>query len=175
MLATSWYVIVFRVLHILGGVIWVGSVFMIVAFIQPSGAAIGPAASPFLLELLGTRKLVDRIIAIGAVTIVAGGFLYWHDWQAFGKGDFLNSAFGTALTVGALAAIAAFLVGVFGSRPTVRRLVSLGRQVAQVEGAPSPEVAAEIPRLQQRLKTLARVSFVLLVIAVLAMSTGRYW
>jgi uncharacterized membrane protein len=176
MLATSAYLVGFRILHILAGVAWAGSVFMIVAFIQPSSAAIGPAAAPFLLELLGTRKLVDRIIAIGAVTIVAGGFLYWHDWQLYGSlSGFTRSRFGLALTIGGLAAIAAFLIGVFGSRPTTQRLVGLGRQLVDSEGAPPPEVAAEIPRQQHRLKILARLSFVLLVIAVIAMSTARYW
>jgi len=175
-LATSTFLIVFRILHILGGVVWVGSVFMIVVFLQPAGAALGPAAAPFLMELLGTRKLVNRIIEIGTVTVVAGAFLYWHDWHAYGSfNGFVQSRFGEVLTIGALCAIAALLVGVFGSRPTVQKLVALGRQAAQAEGPPPPEVAAAIPVQQQRLKTLARVSFVLLVITVLAMSTARYW
>ncbi|HMK91489.1 MAG TPA: hypothetical protein VK576_00675 [Thermoleophilia bacterium] len=176
LLATSTYLIVFRIFHILAGVAWAGSVFLVVVFLQPSAAAVGPAASPVLMELLGKRRLIDRIIGLGVVTVVAGGFLYWHDWQAFGSlSDFLSSHFGLVLTIGGVCAIVALLIGIFGSRPAARRLVELGGTIAAAEGPPPPEIVAEVPVQQQRLKVLSRVSFAFLVVAVLAMSTARYW
>ncbi len=44
------FMLVFRVLHIAAGVAWAGSVFLFVVLIQPSAAAIGPAAGPFMME-----------------------------------------------------------------------------------------------------------------------------
>ncbi len=55
MLATSIYLIVFRVLHVLFAIAWGGAVFLMVFFLQPTAKAIGPAAGPFMRELLGTR------------------------------------------------------------------------------------------------------------------------
>ncbi len=176
MTATSLYLIVFRALHITAGVAWGGAVFLFVFFIQPSSAKLGPAAGPFMAELLGRRRLVDVILAIAAFTVGAGLFLYWHDWQVYGSlGHFLDTGFGLSLTIGALSAITAFLIGLLGTKPGVDRLMSLARQVAESGGAPPPEVAAEIPTLQARLKVLARVSLALIAAAVLGMATARIW
>ena len=176
MLATSLYTIVFRIVHIAAAVAWGGSVLLLVVFVQPSSAAIGPAAAPFMGELLGRRRVVDWILTMGALTIAGGLFLYWRDWHLAGTfGDWISSRFGLVLTIGAVAAIAAFAIGAFGTRPGVQRLLALGRRAAEEGGPPSPELAEQIRSLQGRLKTLSRASLGLIAIAVLAMSTARYW
>jgi len=175
MLATEWYMLVFRIVHILAGVIWVGSIFLFVVYIQPSAAAIAPAGAPFMAQLLGKRRLVDGIIGIASISVIGGLFLYWHDWHLFNSfGDWVGSTFGKAFTVGALAALTALAFGVFVTRPNVGRLLALGRQVAESGAPPSPEVGAEMAAIQGRLKTFARVSLGLLVLATLAMATARY-
>lgn len=176
MIASSAYMIVFRILHIAAGVAWGGSVFLFVVLIQPSAAAIGPAASPLMMQLLGKRKMISWLLSLAGTTVVAGLFLYWKDWHDYGGlGDFVSSGFGLALTVGALMAIGAFLVGLLGTRPNVARLLALAGQAAGSEGGPSPEVAKQIGRVQARLKALGRTAFGLIVVAVLAMATARYW
>ena len=74
MTAASTYMLVFRTLHILGGIAWGGSIFLMVFFLQPTAKAVGPAAGPFMRELLSVRKLMDVVLALAATTIVAGGF-----------------------------------------------------------------------------------------------------
>ena len=176
MIATSVYMLVFRILHIAAGAAWAGSVFLFVVLIQPSAAAIGPAASPFMMELLGKRKLVVWLLSLAATTVVAGLFLYWRLWHNYGDlGDFVSSSWGLSLTIGAVAAIAAFLIGLFGTRPNVGRLLDLAAKAAASEGPPPPEVAQEIPKVQARLKMLARVALALIAVAVVAMATARYW
>ncbi len=176
MIAAEWFFIVFRILHIGAGIVWVGSVFFLVAFVQPSAAAIAPAGAPFMSELLGARRLVDRILIMASVTIVAGLILYLRDMNdAGGFGDLVGTNDGVALTIGGVAAIAAFLVGLFGTRPNVRRLLGLGRQIASAEQPLAPELAAQVASLQDLTKMLARISLGLLGITVIAMSTARYW
>ena len=176
MIAAEWFFIVFRILHIGAGIVWVGSVFFLVAFVQPIAATIAPAGAPSMAELLGARRLVDRILVIASVTIVAGLILYLRDMDdAGGFGDFLGTNYGVALTIGGVTAIAAFLVGLFGTRPAVRRLLALGRQIASSEGPPSPDLTAQVPALQDLTKILARISLGLLGITVIAMATARYW
>jgi len=175
MIASDWPMVVLRLLHIVAGAFWVGSVFLFVLFLQPTAASIGPAGAPFMGELLGKRKLVDRIVVLGLVTVLAGLTIYWKDWHDFPSfADWLDTAFGKALTLGGLCAIAALVIGIAVTRPGVRRLLTLGRQAAESGGPPSPEVAAEIGAIQHRLKVAARVGFTLLVIAVALMATGRY-
>jgi len=176
MIATEIDIIVFRILHIGGGIAWVGSLFLFVVFVQPSVAAIAPAGAPFVAELLGRRKLVHWLLAFAVITIVAGAYLYWKLWDAAGGfGDWIGSTYGAVLTAGAVAALAAFSIGSFVTRPRVGRLLFLGRQVAESGGPPSPEVAAEMQRLQATLKVAGRTALGLLTLAVLAMATARYW
>jgi hypothetical protein len=144
MIANSAYMLVFRMVHILAGVLWVGSVFLFVIYVQPSAAASGL----FLY------------------------WHDWHLFDNFG--DWIGSRFGVALTVGAISALVAFAIGIFVTRPNVMRMLALGRQVAESSGPPSPEVAAEMGGIQGRLKAFARASLGLLVLSVLAMSTARY-
>lgn len=176
MVALSEYMIVFRIVHILAGVVWVGGLTMLVLYIQPSAKSLGPAGGPFVMELLARRKLPIFLLAAGAVTIVAGGFLYWRDWQAVGSlGDWVDTRFGLTLTVGAGAAVAGWLVGLFGVKPTVDRMLGLAKELASSGGPPPPERAAELQALQLRSRRLAIVVLALLVASVLLMSTARYW
>jgi uncharacterized membrane protein len=173
-LAAAVYMVVFRIVHVLAAIAWGGSVFLFVLYIQPSVAAIAPAGAPFMAELLGKRKLVSVLIGLGTTTVLGGAFLYWHDSQVYGGfGDWIGTSFGVSITIGAVAAIMALAIGIFGTRPNVNRLLQMGRQAAEA-GGPTQEQAAEIARMQARLKTLARASLALIVVAALTMAIGRY-
>jgi hypothetical protein len=175
-LATSVYLIVFRVIHVMLAIAWGGAVFLLVFFLQPTAKAIGPAAGPFMRELLGTRRLVDWILRIAGATIVAGGFLYWHDMQAYGGlGDFLGDAFGLTLTVGAIAALVAFGIGIFVTAPTLARSLAVGAQIAKAGDQPPPELVQELAALQAKGRSYAKVNLALVTLAAFAMSTARYW
>ena len=176
MLSASVYLIVFRIIHIMAGVAWAGSAFFLVVFLQPSAASVGPAAGPFMMELLGRRRLIDWILRIAGFTILGGAFLYWHDWQISGSlGNWLGTAQGKGITLGAVSAIVAFLIGMFATRPGVEKMLALNREAMQGGGPPSPEMAQQIGRQQMQLRNLARANLFFVAIAVLAMATARYW
>lgn len=175
MVALSEYMIVFRMVHILAGVVWLGGLTLLVLYIQPSAKTLGPAGGPFVMELLARRKLPIFLLSAGAVTIVAGGFLYWRDWQAVGSlGDWLDTRVGLTLTIGAGAALAGWLMGLLGVKPTVDRMLGLAKQLAASGGPPPPERAAELQALQLRSRRLAIVVLVLVATGALAMSIARY-
>jgi uncharacterized membrane protein len=176
MTGMQWFFIIFRLIHILAGVAWAGGVFLFVVFIQPSAAAIGPAAGPMMGQLLGARKLVDRFLQLAVVTVVAGLVMYIKIATDFGSlGDLLATGYGVALTIGMLAAIAAAAVGAWVTRPNVGRLLGMQRAIAGSGVPPSSEQAAEIANVQRTLKVYARISLALLAVTVAAMATARYW
>jgi uncharacterized membrane protein len=107
MLATDASMVFLRIIHIGTGVIWVGSLFVVVFFVQPSAATLGPAGAPFMSELR-RRRFVDVVFIDAAVTVLAGAFLYWHDWHTYPS--FIDTTFGKALTVGGLLAISGLVV-----------------------------------------------------------------
>lgn len=174
MLATDASMVFLRIVHIVTGVIWVGSLFVVVVFVQPSAAVLGAAGAPFMSELR-RRRFVDVVFIDALFTVVAGSFLYWRDWHTYPSfGDWIGSSFGASLTVGALLAISGLVVAASLTRPTIGRLVSLGKQVAESGGTPPPETAARIGALQRRLVVAERVSFSLVLLAVVAMASARY-
>ncbi|MEX0984645.1 MAG: hypothetical protein WD096_06300 [Actinomycetota bacterium] len=175
MIGTDWFFVIFRLIHISSGVVWVGMVFFFVFFLQPSAAAIGPAAGPMMGQLLGVRKLVDRLLMLAAATVAAGLVLYVEHAVDAGLGTWLGSAYGLGLTIGMVTAIAAMGIGASVTRPNVRRLMAIQQEVAASGGPPSPEQGARIGLIQGTLKAAARISLGLLGIATVTMATARYW
>jgi len=174
MLATDASMVLLRIVHIATGVIWVGSLFVVVVFVQPSAATLGPDGAPFMSELR-RRRFVDVVFVDAMFTVLAGAFLYWRDWhQRPSFGDWIGSSFGAGLTVGAVLAVAGLGVAAFVTRPTIVRLVSLARQVVGSGGPPTSEIGATIAALQRRLVIAERVSFSLVFLAVVAMASARY-
>jgi hypothetical protein len=175
-IAASPYVITFRILHILGAIAWGGAVFMTVVFLQPTAKAVGPAAGPFMRELLGPRKLVDWMIRLAWLTIIAGGFLYWHDLDLVPSlGSFLDTKFGLWLTLGAASALVAVGIGMVATRPTILRSLALGGQIAQAGEQAPPELMQELAAVQARGRLLAKWNLAFVAFAAFAMSTARYW
>jgi uncharacterized membrane protein len=175
-IGAQWFFIIFRLIHILAGVAWAGGVFLFVVFLQPTAAAVGPAAGPVMGQLLGQRKLVDRFLQLAGLTIVAGIVMYIKIANDFGSlGSLLSTGYGVALTVGMVTAIAAASFGMFVTRPNVRQLLGLQRGIADSGAPATPEQGAEIATIQGTLKIYARISFALLVVTVAAMATARSW
>jgi uncharacterized membrane protein len=174
MLATETFVVFLRIVHIVTGVIWVGSLFVVVVFVQPSAATLGPAGAPFMSELR-RRRFVDVVFVDAVFTVLAGAFLYWHDWHVLPSfADWIDSGFGRGLTIGALLAISGLVVAATVTRPTIGRLVTLGKQVAESGAPPTSETGARIGTLQRRLVVAERASFSLVLLAVVAMASARY-
>jgi hypothetical protein len=57
----------------------------------------------------------------------------------------------------------------------VRKLVDLGGAIAASGVPPTPEQGAEMERTQKTLEAASKVDLVLLLLAVAAMATARYW
>jgi uncharacterized membrane protein len=168
--------VVFRVVHILAAVLWVGAAWLFTFFLEPALATMGPAAGPFIDELVEKRKVPIAITIAATFTVLGGLFLYWHDWQLYGSlGDFVGSAFGVSLTVGAVAAIAAYLAGFLGIKPRAERMSALSKEIRAAGGPPSEAQQSEMRTVQEQMRMISRVDFVLLIIAVLGMATARIW
>ena len=173
---TQPFYVVFRLLHIVAGALWVGSAFMFGAFIGPSAAEVAPTAGPLFGVLVHKRKLPKVIEGLGAVTVLAGWIMWLKRMDEYGGfGNWLGSTFGLVLTIGAVLATIAFFVGWFGVGRNVERMVALGERIAGGGSPPTAEQGAEMGRIQKNLELAGKVDLVLLLLAVAAMSTARYW
>jgi hypothetical protein len=113
------------------------------------------------------------VLRAAELTIVAGALMYWRVSGGL-DGDWLASAPGISLTIGALCAIAAFTLGLSVVRPTIMATLAIGREVAASGGPPTPEQGAQLQGLQKRGKAVGQVIVPLLVIAVAGMAAARY-
>ncbi len=176
MIAVVTFMLVFRFLHIVSGVLWVGSSFLFVGFIGPSAAEVGPSAGPLLSAAVKKRKAAKVIIGLGITTVVAGWVMWLHDLSLSGSlGNWVGSRFGLALTIGGALATIAAVVGAIFVGGGVEHLVDLGDEIAMSGGTPSPQQEARAAHLTKQLETHGKLDLALLILAVTAMATARYW
>src|ERR1041384_3508220 len=72
-----------RIVHIVGGVIWVGGTLTMTFFIGPTIGATAEAGQKFVGHLMSNLKFSNRMSAAAGLTILAGFILYWIDSQGF--------------------------------------------------------------------------------------------
>jgi uncharacterized membrane protein len=167
----DWLQIVLRVVHIGAGIFWVGSATFLLVFVEPTVQALGPKAGPVMAHLNQVRKMPVVIAYSAILTITAGIWLYWRDTNGFDL-DIITTSVGIGFTVGAIAAIIAFVIGLTMVRPRVERLGALAG--AMGSGSPTQEQVQEMGQLQGALRGISIFNEVLLVIAVAAMASARF-
>jgi uncharacterized membrane protein len=165
----DFYLMLLRIVHIIGGVFWAGSAFMLVQFVAPAVTLAGPEGGKFMQRLvLGTRLSVVTGTAAG-LTVLTGLLLYWRASGGL-RGEWISTGTGVMFTIGGLAGLIALFTGAATSANS-RKLAELGQGL---QGPPSPEQAAEIARLQNRLSNLGAATAILLLAALIAMATAQY-
>ena len=163
---------VLRLLHILSGAFWYGAVMFSARFLMPSLRAAGPAAGPVMAQL-NQRKMSVALMGAAIVNVVSGVWLmYLVSGGALGL--WMRSGMGRAFAIGGSLAILAMIIGMIMAPPAVKRLGEIAAAAAKRGGPPTPEEAAQIERLQGRLRTSTIITATLLTLAVSAMAVARY-
>jgi uncharacterized membrane protein len=164
---------VLRIIHIVAGVFWVGSVIFVASILLPTLQAVGPSAGPVMEHLVQVRRLSVRLMIAMTLVILSGIALYWKDSAGF-QSAWMRSGPGTVFGLGAVLGIAGAVLGMATSAPTGRRLAAMTATIKARGGPPTAEELAEIQRLQARMRGAGRLVAVLLVLATVAMAVARY-
>jgi uncharacterized membrane protein len=162
--------IVLRIVHIAGGVAWVGGAAMFFFYLEPTINKLGPDAEKFVDEVINRRKAPIYFAATSTLTVIAGIVLYWRD---FGRID-TTSSFGVALGLGGIAGLIAWLGGNLLIPRTLTKVAAIITEVKAGDGPPSNEQAARLHAAQHRLRLIGLVDIALLAFAVVAMASARY-
>lgn len=162
-----------RILHVVLGVFWVGSVLFIAAFLTPSIRAGGPGGGALMQQIVVARRLPLWLMGASILTLLSGVGLYWHDSLGF-RSAWLGSGPGRAFGLGGVFGLAGSLIGMTVNAPTARRMGELGGRLQAAGRGPSPDEQAEIASLQARLDRAGALVSVLLVLATLLMAVARY-
>jgi uncharacterized membrane protein len=149
-----------RVFHILGGVIWAGSMFALSFAIIPIGTRHADEGANRWTALV-SRRLGPMSGIAALVTVLSGIYLF----ATLHAGD--TSAGGVVLETGAIAAVLSFLVGALVVGPA-------GNRLSKLQTGASPPDMAQVASLRRRAAWSSRLAGILLGLAVLSMAAFRY-
>ncbi len=162
--------VLLRILHIVSGVFWVGTLFFMEIILEPRLRALGPTMqNPVMGALMPVLMPVNIVNA--TITILSGVAMTLI-MRGSALGTFLATGWGWAILLGFVTTIAAAVVGFGFVVPAGLRLGKLGQSI---QGRPpSPDEAQQMGQLSARIRTLTRIIFVLLIIAVGTMAAARF-
>lgn len=165
--------VVLRLIHIIAGVFWVGTVFLIAWFLMPAQRATGMAGLTFVEELMLRKKLRIYLIVTMAFTILSGLTMYARAMMLT-HGQWSSSTMARVLGFGALCGIVAGGIGASSGRRVGLKMVAIAEDIRNSGGSPSPAQQAELDTIQNKAAGDMKLVAALLVIAVAAMASARY-
>lgn len=165
----DWLAIV-RLLHVLFGVFWVGSVLFTVLILKPRLARLGASFEKPVMGALMPR-VVPAMFA-SAITVFVTGSILTFNMRAGDIGSLLTTGWGLMIFLGIVATVGAMAVGLGGLAPTG---IQMGKISDQLDGLPpTPAQAATLARLGRRMDRLERVDFALVLFALATMPLARF-
>lgn len=165
-------IIILRLIHVLGGIIWVGSGVFTAVFLAPALRTSGTPPGP-LFAALGQRRMFVVLPAVALLTILSGSRLLAIVSGGFTKA-YMNSATGRTLAWSGVAAIVAFLLSLLIARPALVRGGQLAAAAAKAPEADRARLSREAAILQRRGGMASTVAVTLLVVAATGMAIARY-
>jgi uncharacterized membrane protein len=166
-------ILALRLVHIVVGVFWVGSIIFLTWFLTPAARAAGAAGPAVMQQLMGNRRMPVYLVTAALLTILSGLTLYRHDSVSFGSG-WMHTGSGMTFSAGAALAIIGAVIGIVVNLPLGKRITALGASIQAGGRPPTTEQAAAMNSLQARLATFSYINAVLLVLATAAMAVARY-
>jgi uncharacterized membrane protein len=162
--------LILRVTHILAGVIWAGGAVASAAFVNTTAKALQQDAAKFMQHFNFVRRFPMWMGAAGALNVISGSWMYY---RLFGDRIVFSNGYSAALTLGGILGLSALGMGFGMMLPAGNKLEALAKEVAAGDGPPSPEQAAAMGVLQEKLMRWAGMMTFLLVLAVVAMSASK--
>ena len=165
--------LVLRLIHVLGGIFWVGSLMYTSFFLVPVVRS-SPAVAGQVMAGLQQRRLFVVLPTVAVLTMLSGIRLLMIASAGFSD-SYLSTNMGRAFSVGAGAAIIAFLISMFVSRPAFVHAGKLGASLPTITDEPGRQrVMAEVQRLNRRAAVANTIVLVLLLLTAATMATARY-
>ena len=160
-----------RLIHVVGGIFWVGSALFTTFFLFPALTQAGPAAGQVMAGL-ARRRIFIILPVVALLTMLSGARLMWIT-SGF-SGSYFSTSSGRTFGLAALAAIIAFLFGVAVNRPVGVRMGEVTAALANASPEERGRLTQELDALRRRLATASMVVIVLLLLAAAGMAVGRY-
>lgn len=161
--------IALRILHVVIGVLWAGSAFYSGLIMMPKIHALrSDIKRPAMRAVSG---LTGLIMLVGYIIVIASGI--WMALRMQGSLDiYFSTGWGLTMLISFIAMLISCVVGFVFIVPS-----ALGEEklLRSIEGRdPTPDEDQQLERLSARHIASARINFVLIFIAVVAMPISRF-
>lgn len=160
-----------RLIHIVAGVVWVGSAVFAALFVFPTARALGPDGRRVIERL---QRRMGPALGIAMLLTVIPGFMMYSRLSAGFNRAWVSSRPGLALGAGAVATLLAVVIGIATNAPASARIARLRQGLEQQGSAATPAQATELAALQTRIERGTQVAAALLLVAAGAMAVARY-
>jgi uncharacterized membrane protein len=167
------WLLLLRLLHVVGGTLWVGGVCTLAWFVVPTVQLEGEHGARFATRMMLDRKLSQWLSHFAGMAILSGIILYWRA-TAGTDGAFARSHAGMVFGIGGVLALVAMGTGLTMGTATGKKMGAIRARVVAEGRAPTAEEGAELARLARRNASGSRITAVLLVLAAAAMGVARY-
>lgn len=165
--------LLFRVVHVLLGAVWLGSTAFMALHLTPAVEATGPAGGQVMLSL-ARRGLVAFFASIGGTTVLTGYLLYWRFTNGFDPAISAGHA-GMAFGIGGVAGTVALIIGGSVIGRGSKKVVGLMEQfMKSSDAAQQGALMKEATEIRQRIKTATVIVLLLQVVAATLMAVGHY-
>ena len=162
-------VLILRLLHIIGGVFWVGGALAMNFFVAPTMRATGDAGKQFAGHLMGKTRFSNAMMGAGIASIAAGFILYGIDSNWF-TSDWQSSGPRIGFSIGALFALIGLVTGIMNGNNNK----AMGQLGARIQGKPTPEQAARLGAIQKQQSWVVPANTYSLILALVFMAIARY-
>jgi hypothetical protein len=163
--------IILRLIHILGGILWLGSGLFSLFFLQPALTKAGPAAAGPIMANLQQRRMFTILPIVALLTILSGIRLMMI--VSAGSPQWFESPMGRTFSISGALAILSFLAAILIARPATVRMGKLS-QSSVPDGGSKEARDAQIRTLQRRAAWSTQIAMALLILAASGMAVARY-
>jgi uncharacterized membrane protein len=166
-------VLLLRIGHVGGAMIWFGGAIISSFFLDPTASALGKRGQPFMDHLMNRRRLGVFFPVVGVITVLCGIALYWRASNGL-DGAWISSPSGLTFTIGGLAGIASLIGGFVLIGPSVAEQTAVQGELAASGLEPDAVQRERLARADRRMQLAMRIDLPLLLLAGLTMAVGRY-
>lgn len=168
----NWVTIVLRLVHVVGGVLWVGFAVFGAFYLFPSIAETGPEGGK-VMAVLQRRGLLTVFPIVALLTVLSGLWLYVRATRI--APGFSSSHMGMTLGFGGVCALLALFIGMLVITPSMNRAATTAQQAAQAQVHEERQVLLGLATKHRgRAAVGTRIATLLLIVAAGAMAVGRY-
>lgn len=168
------FLLILRFVHIVASVCWAGGGFIFFLFVEPTAKALAPTGMHFVDYMVTKRRFSIFMVVSSTLTVLSGALLIWQ----LSGGDlsaYMGTPRGLGFTLGSIAGITVYLIGMFGVNPRAVKMAKLGKEIQAAGGPPTPEQGVLLQKLSREMSRLSLADFLLVAVSLGLMASARYW